>query len=354
MRSGVRVAAWNLALLAAGGAALFVVVEAWLRATTPFVEVAYEPRWAPGVGTLRKAHSEVRWTNLLDHWTVSRTNRFGFLDRELPSPELARASCHVAVVGDSFVAGREVPLRDRLQVRLEELAARRLPEADVTTAGWGRPASGQVQQLSFWDKWIREFSPKLVVLVFVDNDMDDNRRRDRGAWASRSADGRLVLRLPDVPASSAENGGGGRASRRPAPLHLPLFVRRWREASRRLPVSPPVPMRPDATPFTVFALDQWRSRTQEAGASLVVLATHTMRRTAVATAVQESQFDWLAREAAIRRIPLVDQLGYVVGRGRFVSDAHWANDFHWNPQGHQWAAEAMLEWLERNPQVCGA
>ena len=49
-----------------------------------------------------------------------------------------------------------------------------------------------------------------------------------------------------------------------------------------------------------------------------------------------------------RDIPVVDQYDYIVRRGGDVRDASWRQDRHWNPQGHQWAAEAMLEWLERS------
>ena len=30
----------------------------------------------------------------------------------------------------------------------------------------------------------------------------------------------------------------------------------------------------------------------------------------------------------------------------------WPNDAHWSPQGHQWAAEALLEWLRGNQGAC--
>ena len=39
-------------------------------------------------------------------------------------------------------------------------------------------------------------------------------------------------------------------------------------------------------------------------------------------------------------------------RGAGLRDARWAHDGHWNPAGYQWAAEAMLEYLKRNRDVC--
>ena len=54
---------------------------------------------------------EMRFTNNLDFWTTARTNSLGFLDREPPDPDLAAASCHIAVIGDSFVERLKSPLR---------------------------------------------------------------------------------------------------------------------------------------------------------------------------------------------------------------------------------------------------
>lgn len=35
-----------------------------------------------------------------------------------------------------------------------------------------------------------------------------------------------------------------------------------------------------------------------------------------------------------------------------LEDAHWRHDTHWNIAGHRWAAEALLEWLKDNEDVC--
>ena len=56
--------------------------------------------------------------------------------------------------------------------------------------------------------------------------------------------------------------------------------------------------------------------------------------------------------AAERDIPVIDQMVHILDRGGDPDDVHFANDGHWSPQGHQWAAEALLEWMASNPSVC--
>ena len=173
-RRVLRLLGWNLLILfvllafAAGGA------EVYLRLTVPFRESVLPVRVEPGVGVIRPPYAEVRYTNGRDFWQVSRANSLGFLDREPPSAERAAASCHVTFIGDSFVEGREVPLDDRVHVRLEELAAREAPGLDVTTSAFSFRGTGQINQLAFYDAFARRLSPDLVVLVAYHNDFTDN------------------------------------------------------------------------------------------------------------------------------------------------------------------------------------
>ena len=79
-------------------------------------------------------------------------------------------SCHVSVIGDSFVDAMQVPVAAKVHVRLEALAARRLPRLDVTTSAFGMFDTGQIAQLPFYDTYARRLHPKLLVLVFFHND----------------------------------------------------------------------------------------------------------------------------------------------------------------------------------------
>ncbi len=129
--------------------------------------------FVPNVGVMLAPNWELRHTNHLDFWTIARTNSMGIFDREPISPELAAESCHISFIGDSFVVGKEVPIADKSQVKLEDLAAE-LPHLDVTTSAFGRGSFGQINQLAFYDEYARHLRPNVVALVFVNNDFDDN------------------------------------------------------------------------------------------------------------------------------------------------------------------------------------
>lgn len=98
--------------------------------------------------------------------------------------------------------------------------------------------------------------------------------------------------------------------------------------------------------FTVFALDQFKTRAGRDRGSLVILSTHEMETHGF------RMFDWMSAMAEAREIPIVDHYAYILRQGAEVADAHWAHDVHWNPTGHWWAAEALLSYLEQHPEIC--
>ena len=103
----------------------------------------------------------------------------------------------------------------------------------------------------------------------------------------------------------------------------------------------------DALDFTAFALDQFKERADRDGAVLVILSTHTMRIWG------DLAFDRMADLAESRGIPVIDQYDHILRQGAEArKDATWAHDGHWNAAGHQWAAEALLEYLKENQEIC--
>ena len=412
LRRVARLAGWNalilfaLLLLAAGGA------EVWLRLTVPFRDSVGSQRLAPGVGFIRAPHREFRFTNGIDYWAVSRTNSLGFLDREPPDAERAAESCHVAFIGDSFVEGREVAIGERAQVRLEELAARELPELDVTTSAFGFQDTGQISQLAFYDAFARGLSPDVVALVAVDNDFYDNSLPFEAyahgfhpdypshLFARRGADGEMEFvppagdrefwanRLPGVP-PWGPGAHGNRVERelrersyladrlwlefggnpwlaRPSAERLRALERRaaligghprhaafalgWNEAERfGAPYAPFL----EADPPPAY-----REALEVTGFALEQFRERAERDGAALVILAshtlggegDGLFELLRGLAG--DIPVISQTDHVVAAGGRIEDLHWAHDFHWNATGHRWAAEAILEWLREHPEVC--
>ena len=408
IRRALRLVGWNVLFLVAGLALIAVVGEMYFRLRAPFLESRAPYTWSPTIGYISTPNAEVRWTNRLDFWTKSRTNSLGFLDREPIGLERAAASCHIAMIGDSYVEARQVPIADKFHVRLEELAAEELRHLDITTSAFGIMDTGQVNQLAYYDEFARALRPALLVLVFVDNDFVNNapildglRRgvdpaRLTEVSATRGADGTITLRPPHPP--SPESRLATMASTSPPWYsrvtdrlsHTSPFAR-WLELkkpawfpadtdpeliarvellSRRSPryaalfdgwqpttrgdIQEPFLYAQDLPPayeddldFTGFALDQFRERANRDGAALVILSTHYIGTRG------DLGFDRLTALAEPRGIPVVDYTDYVLRQGAEPRrDTRWEHDPHWNIAGHRWAAEALLEYLKANQEIC--
>ena len=426
-----RLAGWNAAVALAGLALVAIAGEAYLRLSGAFVASALPLRFVPGVGLLYEPHAEVRYTNGLDFWTVQRANGLGFLDREPPAPERAAASCHVAVFGDSFVEALEVAIEDKLHVRLEALAALALPELDVTAQAWGRWATGQANQLPYYDEYARPLRPDLVVLVVTSNDFGDNSpavtalKQEQGgdparmpyAYPERTAGGGIRLRPPHPqpsresqwwelkPIPERQNETRGQGGLPWWELNLQPASERWYEAlgrglaerslfaswldgkrraliprdqrpplseraallaarpgygwifdgwdppsgpiDERLREDDPPPVFAEAFEFTAWSLAEFKRRADRDGAALAILSAYRMGGA-------HSRYSELLRGMADPLgIPVINQHDWILSRGERIGDAHWPHDVHWTPRGHLWAAEAILDWLRRRPEVCG-
>lgn len=406
----LRVCAWNVLILGVALVVAAVAGEAWLRLggvvgshRLPFMTNSLPSVFVPGVGFVRKPNTEMRYTDGMDFWTIQRSNSLGFLDRE-PRIGRADAGCRVVVIGDSNVEAREVEIKDKLHVRMEEIAATRLPRLNLSASAFGRGATGQVQQLAFYDHYARFLRPDLVVLVFLPNDFMDNSpvlsallsgwdpARPPVPSVARDVDGKMRLRPPHP--DGVLFGLSGPKPPRPLLLspagsvrdaswlvgwiesvtdihlrpRLASSFRRRAEALRRRPgyeasfagweptrprdlralfaaADPPFVVR-EALDYTTFALEQFKSRTDRDGARLVVLLTHRL------TAVEPSLIQRASQIAAAVGIPVIDQADYILRQGAKLEDAQWPRDAHWNVAGHQWAAEALVEYVEESPEAC--
>ena len=338
---------------------------------------------------------EVRVTNHLDFWTVSRTNRWGFLDLDPPAPKRAAASCHISVIGDSFVEASQVPISDKFHVRLEHLAARELPGLDVTTSAFGRSNTAQASQLPYYDEYAKRLSPKVLVLVFLPNDFGGNsaltmaRRHgwdpDKAPYAypERTVGG-IKLRMPsleyrdlspswegyerqfnvkgvdikpkswlyrtDLWVTDVSYFGSWLHAKARTLLTDPSLERRvsfaWKEELRQRPSYESLFQ--DSShedDFTAFALQQFKERAERDSVVLLILAVFMESR-------GHRGFDRLNAIVGTQGIPVINMSDYIIRQGGSIKDSHWEHDFHWNANGHQWAAEALFEYLRQHPEVC--
>ena len=403
IRTALRMAAWNALFIIAGLLLIAVVVEAYFQLTKPFIESSTPYQFIDGIGLILEPNSELRfakWSD--DNFVVSRTNSLGFLDREPVSAERAADGCHIAFIGDSFVEAREVSIADKFHVQLEEMAARELPHLDITTQAYGIRNTGQINQLPFYDEYARRLGPKLVALIFVINDFGNNSPAlhslglgygvdpDRMPYmsAQRDEQGALRLRAPDpeyerfwlplmpkawhVKAWERLIGVSHLAkwvdtkrlwkrnrspefwawanilAERPRYAWLPDSLRTTERFSHLQFMEERLPhFLEDALEYTAFGIDEFKRRADRDGASLVIMAvTDDMGRRG------DPQFDRLSAIAEARGIPVISDYDYIVRRGYDAEDSRWRFDQHWNATGHQWAAEAVLEWLKENQDVC--
>ncbi len=115
----------------------------------------------------------------------------------------------------------------------------------------------------------------------------------------------------------------------------------------------------EAVSLAGFALDEFLDRKEEDGFELVALLTHTLYRKfnsgtelygrrMIETGAQRR---WL-RLLDERGIDAVDEVEFILASGGAVQDAHFSRDGHWSPQGHKWAAEALLSYFEKKGKLC--
>ncbi len=370
--------------------------------TKPFIETSIPYKFVDGVGVMREPNAELRYANWDDElWVVSHTNSQGFLDREPVSPERAADGCHIAFIGDSFVEAMEVPIADKFHAQLEEMAARELPRLGITTQAYGISATGQINQLPLYDEYARHLSPKVVALVFFLNDFVNNSVAlhslkqgmdpDRmplmtaqvgihGVMELRPADPEyerfLLPRLPKSWYGGAWDWLVGVShfakwvdtKRLPGddfdpqiaawadmiversccaslldgwrPIHRHVLAHQFQE--EHLP-----PVYKEALEYTEFGIDEFKRRADRDGAQLAIISATGDMGTRGAP-----QFDRLSAIVETRGIPIISDYDYIVRQGYDAGDGHFRFNRHWTAAGHRWVAEALLEWLKENQEVC--
>ena len=417
-----RVVLWNTLLTLASLILIMAVSEAYLRRNMSFSESSWAREFVPGVGILYRPHTLVRATDGVEFWTESKVNSLGFLEREPLAPEEATESCHIAIIGDSFVEAREVKLANRFPVLLEEFAKRELPELDVTTSAFGRRGTGQIQQIPFYDQYASKMNPDLLVLVFFKNDFLENSSfilnllsvhpwdpdHPPHSFAQKSGTGRISLHPPDpefenhrivqsLPPHfrvifSLDGLTEYRLLMRMKtifwdPYHYSMLdeqllekvsilrkrpqyasltadwdgKRMTRAELERAPMdAEPLMAVQEALDFTAFSLDQFQERAERDNMPLVILANETLSLRLSDDAQRNRKYqahiEILREMADARGIPVIDLYDYAVRLGGRIEDRLsemvLVHDRHWNATGHRRAAEAVLEYLKQNREIC--
>ena len=401
----------RLVLLQVGGTilVLYLLLEGWARLFPPKDQLVWPLVQNPSVGTTFQPNSRVVLSNGLDFRVEQRSNEAGFLDRPLPPLARRPGSCRVAIIGDSFVEAAQVPVDQKVQVELDRSMKQRWPNLPVETMAFGFSGTGQLNQLGYLEAYVRPRKPDLIALVFVSNDFANNSSlleavrvgwhpaRTPRIFAREAASGaidvqpidpnwlsqRLVYTQDERPWLHTQLHRGSRFYRwlyAKLTLQYPGLAR-WmgrepsdadRAAARVAAIagldpaykalladwdwkaSPNIDtmfMQPDPLPapfaqalrFTAFALDQYKIRAAADGAKLVVLSTHEV------TGLAEARLRKLLAE---RQIPFIALNEHIAKRGGKPDDAHFRHDNHWSPQGHTWAAEALVEHIA-SQRICG-
>ena len=403
-------ATWNALFILFGLTLIGIAGEAYFRITRQFIGNSIPSRFVEGVGVIREPNAEARYRQWRgDEYVILRANSQGFFDREPVSAERGAESCHIAFIGDSFVEAVRVPIADKFHAQLEEMAARDLPRLDITTQAYGIISTGQINQIPFYDEYARHLSPKLVVLVFYINDFADNSVAlqsllfgldpDRMPFMTAHKDirGNIELRPPDpeytrfylprLPSSWHQRAWGAAVgvshfakwlhsiaprSEIDSPAVSPQYMSwmamiaerpccaslpdGWQPSTdlplrlRRMPMEEYLPpaLLEEAQEYTAFGIEQFKRRADRDGATLAIVAAADEMGTR-----GDPQFDRLSAIAETYGIPIISQYDYIVSQGHDYQDGQLpGEDFHWNVTGHQWAAEAVLEWLKANQDVC--
>ncbi len=402
----------RLAVLQIGAVVLVIclVGEAWSRLSPPKDEMVWPLVQNDAVGTTFRPNARVMHTNGLDFRVEAYANEVGFLDRPLPPLAKPPASCRVALIGDSFVEAAQVPVEEKVQVKLQRLLEQRAPDLKVETMAVGYSGTGQLNQLGYLEAFVRPRKPDVIVLVFVSNDFANNSAlleairvgwhpahtprifaRETGAVGEPGS-----IELQPIDPDWMRHRLPKADDERPW-LHRKLhrISRFYRWFYKKLTLQYPAiaraiggePTAGDRTMARIQALKQrvspelrplldgWDPRTSPSidamfgepdplpGAFQQALrftgfAFDTFKQRAEADGARLIVISThgvvgrlagrLAAMLSERDIAYVSLHDHIQRSGGKISQAHWKHDGHWSPQGHVWAAEALAQEIAKN------
>ena len=199
---------WKLALLS--GVFLLTILEAGLRVHDLYLDYRYmeekkgtglfEPD--PLLGWKNKANFETYYSGRRDQFrNLVKTNSKGLRDDEY-GYEKPDGTKRILLLGDSVVAGLEVPRENVIDVKLEKLLEKNGTYEVINT---GVQAYGTDQQYLYLKTEGYKYSPDMIIHVAVSNDPTENitiHQRQRGfgkAYFILEDGGQLVLSGIPIP-----------------------------------------------------------------------------------------------------------------------------------------------------------
>lgn len=382
-----------------------LALEGWLRVRYPFADGTWPGRFDPAFGFSLAPNATVRQTNLTDYCVEQQTNSLGFLDRE-PVVRVAADTRRIVVLGDSFVEAVQVPVAAKFFVQLEHRLRARQTKAAVSA--FGMSGCGTSNELAFYEHFASALEPDLVILLFVFNDFANNSpllEAVRNGWHPEhlprpffGEHGGEIARLPVdaawrdhlIPTSPAEamaeswwswsrlyrwtRASTDRIARKSEQQAYDAWSERLAWLRRRpewdqafagwrwpddddfevmtVALDPP-PVFREAARLTEAALAALRDRVATGGGRLLVVGCHnlaTVRSKHGRACLPRAWLDLVEPMCGRLGLPFLDLHGAFASRD-VLGKVTFSRDDHWNTLGHESAAAAIDEYLQRHPEL---
>ncbi len=287
---------------------------------------------------------------------VVTTNSRGWRDSEsaVSNPD---GAYRIAVLGDSYVAGFEVPLEKTFHYRLEEMLNQGSSSRRYEVLSFGKGGNGLYYDYRYLKDYAAEYRPDLVLVLSFKNDVtDDLNERFDGSRGLLSFDDHGAIVDRTMRQQSALKESVVRLLRKSALarfLYEQLVLRR---AETGVDASGHMTLPPDALSEGLTLerkiLSEMRREADKITAKLVVASVPD--REQIESPVAFPYVENLASVARDLDVPFIDLTGTFQERAASGQRYDFPCDPHWNEVGHAWAAEALLAGLRETNMLPAA
>jgi len=337
---------WNILLFVVALAATGVLAEGMVRLTLP--------HWTPRTAALsrfwqydsRLGWSHVPnargWFDAFGHRTEVRINSKGFRDAERGYGRVPGGK-RVVVLGDSMVWGYGVEQAETFTAVMEQR------RRDLEVVNLGVSGYGTDQQLLLLTDEVLCYRPDVVIVLFVENDFDTNRRRKvflvyHKPMFGLTGEGQLVLQNVPVPRSAVWERGAAVLMQHSFILNqlAAWYWDRWRGA---VAGAAPIDATGDRLPFprdaeeilTTAMLREMHGVARRAGSQFLLVLVDGL-------AIRGREMEAFFSARGIQTLNL-DSAIPAGASGEF----HLRDGKHWSPRGHARVADALLQVFEAAP-----